>query len=127
MSELAPTASPRPPGVRCDRRAWVRHACSHEVFCQSGAARSGVHWPARVENISAGGLSLVLQHRVQEGMLLAIALQPARRCSFSVLARVVRLTVVSAHPGLRWEVGCEFVRPLDEETLAALFDEFDAS
>lgn len=107
---------------RFDRRAWVRYPCPGDATCQSGPLRSGVYWPARIQNLSAGGLALLVHHRVEEGMLLSVTVQPSVGCSRTLLVRVVRFGVLTAHPGLRWLAGCEFVEPLSDDLLGALLD-----
>jgi hypothetical protein len=116
------TAQEPLPSYRCDRRAWVRYSCDHTVTCQPSTQPSGVYWPARVQNISAGGLALLLHHRVEEGMLLAVTIQPATGCSRTLHVRIARLSVMTAHPGLRWLAGCVFVEPLDDDLLNALLE-----
>lgn len=127
---LDPTHVPTPvsatkgpgPVFRFDRRAWVRYPSPCDPTCQAAPQRSGVYWPARIENLSAGGLALLVYHRVEEGMLLSITVQPSAGCSRTLLVRVVRFSVLTAHPGLRWLAGCEFVEPLSDEMLGALLD-----
>jgi len=111
--------APHAPGHR-DRRAWVRYACHQEVLCQQESRSSAQAWPARVQNVSLGGLALMLHHRLREGMVLSVAVQTPDDCTRVFLVRIVRLEVLTAHPGLRWLAGCEFVEPVTAAELAGL-------
>jgi len=122
MSEqsLLPSEAPAGHTFRCDRRAWVRYACERDASCQRLPQRSGVFYPARVENISASGVCLTLHHRLKEGTLLALTIAGSAGCSQTLVVRIVRLAVLTASPGLSWSAGCEFVQPLDGAKLTAI-------
>ena len=101
-----------------ERRAWVRypsHAKSplHVLECDTELG-----WWARVEDVSQGGMAILLPRRVSPGTVLVIdrpALDghPARALSM----RVVRAL---ANEGGRWNIGCQFSQPLTDEELDAL-------
>jgi hypothetical protein len=103
-----------------ERRASVRYPVREDVTGKSVRDEEGKHWDARVYNLSAGGICLIVNHRVQPGELLQIELatkddKGARR----LLARVVR--VESDSPGSGWwRAGCSFAKRLTDFELLAL-------
>ena len=106
---------------RVERRAWVRHPCQHEASCQPTEARSGVFWAAKVQNLSRGGVAMVLDRRFDIGTVLSMRLQGATPgSSRSVLVRVVHASLLTANPGLRWLVGGAFVEPLSDDEFQEL-------
>jgi hypothetical protein len=78
-----------------------------------------MQWSGKVQNISRGGLCLVIGRRFELGTLLAIDVQgrvgdlPSR----SLLARVVHVAV---SPGGSWMLGCSFTNELTDEELKIL-------
>jgi hypothetical protein len=103
--------------VYAERRAFVRYPCDRETNCHPLSA-SGQEWAGQVENLSRGGIGLVLNRRFELKTLLAIELlsrsgQPARR----VFARVVH---VHRRADGNWLLGCAFANQLAEEDLQAL-------
>jgi len=77
-----------------------------------------VWWPARVRDLSTGGIGLVLRRAVGRGTILELKLQalpeePPR----AFVVRVAHATVQS--PGL-WFLGCTFLDPLPETQFNAL-------
>src|SRR5438270_147101 len=77
-----------------ESRAWVRYPCDSAISFQPLESRKDGTWhPARVTNISAKGMGLVLDLAVQRGTILSVMLEgPAHRFSRPVLVRVVRAT-----------------------------------
>ncbi|HZT83125.1 MAG TPA: PilZ domain-containing protein, partial [Gemmataceae bacterium] len=71
---------------------------------------------AEVIDLSADGLSLSVDRRLEPGRVLAITLQSFPHHCQTPLAYVVRARV---SPG-GWTVGCAFTRPLALEELVAL-------
>jgi len=103
-----------------ERRAWVRSPSNQEVSCHPRTAQSGVFWPAKVHDVSAAGLALVLGHRVDPGTLLDVTLEiDADTRSRTLRVRVIHVALVTAHPGLRWLAGCAFTRAPSELELRA--------
>jgi hypothetical protein len=114
-------ATPGESATKVERRTWVRYPQNRDADCHPAASKSGVHWPARVHDISATGVGLIVHYRFEPGTLLAVDLQSTTGDVVrTVLVRVVHLTVMSAHPGLRWLAGCAFLTQLSEEDLQAL-------
>jgi len=103
-----------------ERRAWVRSPCNRDVCCHPRTARSGIFWPAKVQDVSAHGVGLLLGHRVDPGGLLDLTVETGEDTSSILPVRVVHVTLVTAHPGLRWLAGCAFTRELTEQELQTL-------
>jgi hypothetical protein len=106
----------RPSGP--DARRWVRFPCDVETACYTWDAVPGERRPARILNVSPGGVGLLLPCEFAEGTLLYLDLPgevggPVRK----VLVRVVR---VSDHGHTGWFLGCEFAGRITADELAAL-------
>jgi hypothetical protein len=112
-----------PSGLPADRRAWIRHPLSLGTTCTVDTAVHGgdegqESWPLIVQDVSAGGVGLLLARRFESGTVLSIDFAPtpdAPPRSFAV--RVVR--VRSDGQG-HWAHGCAFPAPLAEHELAML-------
>ena len=108
------------PAAETQCRVSERFTCDVAVSCQPPSAwrGGGREWPARVRNVSADGLCLVLRRRFEPGTGLAIEVPGAEGESPStLLARVVR---VRAGADGCWMLGCAFVSPLGEEEILGL-------
>jgi hypothetical protein len=104
-----------------DQRRWLRFPCNVETVCYTCETAPGERRPARVVNISAGGIGLLLACQFEQGTLLQFELpadlnQPARLS----LVRVVR--VLEQSPGT-WFHGCEFAVQLAEDDLRRLLQQ----
>src|SRR2546426_281781 len=116
----APTAAA--PGRRgaspgLERRAWVRYPCSFEASCHSIASAADVLWSAKVVDISAGGLRLVVSRRFEVGTVLRLEIHSGLQAApWAFLARVIH---ARPQTGGDWALGCAFARELDEEDLRA--------
>jgi len=107
-----------PRGDEC--RVTERFSCDVAAACQPPSAwkSGGRDWPARIRDLSTGGLCLVLGRRFEPGAGLAIEVPAADEGSSStLLARVVH--VRADGPG-SWALGCAFVSPLSDEELQGL-------
>lgn len=101
-----------------DDRRWVRFPCNVETACYAADAAPGEQSPARIVNISAGGMGLLLPCEFGAGTLLRLDLErTAAREAGPLLLRVVRAT---ARPAGDWLLGCEFADPLRDDELYAL-------
>jgi hypothetical protein len=101
-----------------EQRRWVRFPCNVETVCYTCDTTPRERRPARVLNISAGGVGLLVPCLFAQGTLLHFELpagpnQPARIS----LVRVVH--VLEHWPGM-WFHGCEFADQLAEEDLRTL-------
>ena len=100
-----------------DRRAAVRFACSLETACQPVAEAMADSWPARVLDISAGGVALNLYRRFEPRTMLAIRLESAdENVSRSLFLRVVHVT---PEVDGSWRLGCALAGELGDEELRA--------
>ena len=98
-----------------DSRRWVRYPCDVETVCTTCEMLPGERHRARVLNVSAGGVGLLLACQFPTGTLLHFALppvlnQPAR-------SRYVRVARVQPHERGSWFLGCEFVDELAADDL----------
>ncbi len=101
-----------------DQRGWVRFACDVQATYQTVGASSSPPRPAKVLNLSASGVGLVVPAPVENGSLLSVELQPADgEFTRTMLACVVHQT---AQAEGEWALGCNFIRSLSEEDLKAL-------
>ncbi len=109
----------RLPTTAGDDRRWVRFPCNVETACYAADAAPGEQSPARIINISAGGMGLLLPCEFSPGTLLNLDLEgtPAHAAG-PVLLRVVR---AAGRPDGDWFLGCEFAHRLGDEEMAALF------
>jgi hypothetical protein len=119
MSELIVTArAARAQQARgIDRRASVRYSLQvPAAFCHPVAdMMNDACWKAaKVQDISAGGIALVVSRYLAPGTVLAVELDgvPHR-----LLASVVH---TRRGTGKAWFAGCEFLRPLTDAELHAV-------
>lgn len=116
MSEsAAPPLPPRPD----DRRGQDRFDCDLKSSCKPVEyPRSETPWPAKIGDISAKGIRLILYRRFEPGTLLAIDLKEngVRRL---LLARVIR---VAKQTKQRWCLGCVLDTQLQTQELQALIE-----
>jgi hypothetical protein len=106
-----------------ERRVWVRHVCDLPSSCQPVIGGGDKIWSARVQNISRGGVNILVNRRFEPGTILQIDLQNGRaKLDRSILARVIHVTQQKS--GL-WSTGCAFPWELSEEDLHALLSVSD--
>ncbi len=114
------TAEPARATPPIDCRIYERFTSDAPVTCQPPSARGGddLKWEARVRDVSAGGLCLVLRRRFEPGASLAIEMPGTdKEPGSTVFARVVR---VKAEAGGAWALGCKFVSVLGDDELRPL-------
>jgi hypothetical protein len=100
-----------------DRRAEERLLASPEASCSFLSPVVEGFGPAKIKNISAEGIGLLLSRRLEPGTLLAMTLSnPTHGFTKTVLVRVVHVT---AQPGACL-VGGTFNIPLSYQELTAL-------
>jgi c-di-GMP-binding flagellar brake protein YcgR len=108
----------RGPGGPDDQRQWARFRCQAEVVYQ--VVRSpdpGGTTPAKVVNISGGGIALQVVDPLRVGELLSVELRRQGAAVLTALASVVRTTV--ERDGKRI-IGCNFIHELPEAHLVRL-------
>ncbi len=117
--------APAPNATMRERRVWVRYLCNLPTSCHPLLTKDTECWSGRVQNLSRGGLNLVVSRRFEPGTLLQIELQGPRDPEpRTVLARVVHARPCDAN---HWALGCSFPWELGEELLRALLDVSDAT
>jgi hypothetical protein len=117
MSERSPTPSDEPEPSGIERRASTRYPCNLATSCRLVASLPGEPVPARVRNISVGGVSLVLTHPFEPESLVSIELRSMAR---GVVHPVqVRIIYSIEHPSGDWILGASFVDPLGDDELKA--------
>jgi hypothetical protein len=104
--------------VVAERRAWVRYSCGLTASCQPIAFDAEVLWPARIQDLSAGGLALLATRPFELGALLNIEIQLSNKGFLEPnLVHVVNVTA-DRHGG--WRISCAFLHPLTEPQLQSL-------
>lgn len=105
------------PGPLHDRRVWVRYPGPRHADAQVFDTRACSSQFARVVNLSAGGIGLLLDEPVPRQTFLKVEIE--HQGSFHMLvARVVHVTA----QGGGWLHGCEFTRPLSPGELRDLLE-----
>lgn len=101
-----------------DQRSWARFACqARAAFQVVRGGEASATWQAAVLNISASGVALQVPLALHVGDLLSVELRRDDQPVLVTLASVVRVATELAGERL---VGCNFIRELPEETIAAL-------
>lgn len=102
-----------PTGI--ERRVATRYPCSLMTSCRLLAAVRGGASPARVRNISATGISLVIGRNFDPGDLLAIELKHTTRN----VARTLQVRVVYCieHPSGESILGGRFVQTMNSDEM----------
>jgi hypothetical protein len=99
-------------------RAWVRYAPRQETPCQLQTLSDHDRWPARLHNLSTGGVGLHLEEQVEIGRFVLVELISASGLfSRLLLTRVVHL---SEHVGGGYLLGGEFISELPDGELRFL-------
>lgn len=100
-----------------DSRGWSRFSCDTKAIYQRVNGEDPTHYPARVANISVGGVALRVDQPIPLGELLSTELHDSTdRPVVTILACVV-------HVETRAEgriLGCQFIRELGERDVRAL-------
>jgi hypothetical protein len=117
-SEIARTqAQAQGNGRPADRRAFERFPADVEVVCRPLGASRSESWHARLQNISTGGVGLLVERRFEAGTMLAIDLAaPAQGRVRSLMARVMHVEVEEDG---EWRLGVALLRELTPEELRA--------
>jgi hypothetical protein len=117
-TELAALGARKQKPAPEDNRTWVRFRCDVTATCQLIEDPDRKSWPARVVNISANGIGLLVDQPVPTGSLLSLNLEnTAHHSARTILACVVHST---SRPEHEWALGCNFIRELSESDLKAL-------
>lgn len=105
-----------------DQRTWMRFQTKiHAQFQKVGDPASTTH-EAMVLNVSASGVGLQTQERIEPGVLLSVDLldneNAVRQTMLACVVHVSRAEGESA--ASTWALGCNFIRSLSEEDLKGL-------
>jgi PilZ domain len=101
-----------------DRRRLLRFLISQETSCHLIAAVGDTQWPARVVDVSANGICLLLRRRFEPGTRVALELANGLRV-FSCALQMRVVHVSQAGDGA-WVLGGAFDRRLSHAELMAL-------
>lgn len=107
-----------------ERRVWVRYMCNLPTSCQPVMAKDDLCWSGRVQNISRGGVNLIVPRRFEPGTLLQIELPGATEAEpRNILARVVHARTLESGS---WSLGCAFPWLISDEDVTALINASDS-
>jgi len=116
--DLARFGARKQPAEPTDQRKWVRYECRAEANYQVvRSPEPGLLVPAKVRNLSAGGISLQVDEPLHVGDLLSLELLRDGEVLLTTLASVVR---TEQTPEGKRLIGCNFLRELDPAILAQL-------
>ncbi len=116
--ELRPFQAKRVMAPASDGRAWVRFPCAAGVSIQPVTAATPAQFPAKIMNISASGMAVLVYRSFEVGTLLTIQLLDEHEQALLTLqSRVVRVT--PGAPG-EWLLGCTFSGLLSTDLIQAL-------
>ncbi|HLJ93548.1 MAG TPA: PilZ domain-containing protein [Gemmataceae bacterium] len=108
---IPPHQSPTP-----NRRVAVRHSCTLKSLCQTKSARpEDFWWWGKIQDISTGGIALVIRRPFELGTLLVIEPLAGQESFQPLQVRVVR---TSKRDGGGWLLGCEFTSLSDGQSEA---------
>jgi c-di-GMP-binding flagellar brake protein YcgR len=101
-----------------DQRQWKRFPSSVTARFQLVALDDPKLHPAKVLDISASGVALLVEREIENGTLLSVELHNAAgTVERTMLACIVHVTCQASN---EWALGCNFIRSLSEEDLKAL-------
>jgi hypothetical protein len=98
-----------------ERREHPRHPTNIETMCRP--VSDPVELPARIINLSNGGVLVRLGKLLREGTMIRVDLPKVGGSSVAVLACVMHVHQVGR---FEWDVGCNFSLELSEEEIQAL-------
>lgn len=104
----------KPAGTPADRRAHRRHETNIETVCRPVAEEA--EFPARVLDVSLGGIKLRVSCSVREGTMIRVNLPKVGGPHTTMLACVMHVRSVGKD---RWEIGCNFSLELSGEEIQA--------
>jgi len=97
-----------------ERRFWVRHPSNAETKLIPVGEEAQTPLPARVADVSQGGIKLVVSRPFEPGSMLTVILPGEGQSSLTVLACVVHCLPLSE---TEWGLGCSFSAELEEAQL----------
>ncbi len=115
---MADKAGPVRRGKGGERRTAPRFPVNRQASCRVMAADDTAFQPAELQNVSTGGIKVLLPRCYDEGTILTVALTDQDgRSERAFLVRVVR---VSDQADGRCALGCAFLTPPDGHELLTL-------
>src|SRR5262249_4640272 len=101
-----------------ERRVHDRYACEVAGSCRPAAYGEENQWPARISNVSRGGIGLLAKRRFESGTLLRVEITAKTdELPETLWACVVH---VQPYPDNEWLLGCALARQLSEAELQSL-------
>ncbi len=105
---------------KADSRQWPRFTANVTATVQLTNSDDQTHWPAKVLNLSAGGIALSVDREIRNGTLLTADLCAANGHTLdTILVCVVHIT--TGADGTR-QLGCNFIREVAESDLQKLLE-----
>jgi PilZ domain len=102
-----------------DRRAWIRMPKDQQVTCQPmadpGTEEPQTGWMGTVRDISAGGITVILNRHFEPETSLIVDLSPASKAPSQ--PRPARVIHATAQGKGYWIIGCAFASPLSQKEL----------
>ena len=108
--------APKPQGS--EQRKWERYLCPPETCCSVSLAAGGEPAQGQIKNLSAGGISMVVNRKVPLGTTVTVHLGHAGRSYACSLQMGVIYTIEDANGG--FVIGGPFDRELSNEELQKL-------
>ena len=106
------------PARQTERRAWTRYPTQLETFCRQAVGGPEMCWSGIIQNISRGGIRLLMHRRFEPGALLKVDVPlPIEQPAPYLMSRVIYATL---QPNGSWALGCAFMEELDEDYMGAI-------
>jgi hypothetical protein len=116
--ELQAFLADRVSALTPDCRTWVSVLCEVETTLQEGRPGLAPEWPAKILNISPGGVGLLVPNRFAQGARLRVQLPGVSGAAgHGVVVRVVHALELV---GRGWFLGCAFAKRLSDEEMREL-------
>ena len=114
--QTATTAKKRSKHSGPERRSGARYACGLEAVCLVGSSGKVLRTTARIVDISAGGIGLILKERFEEGTQIMVRLLTTA-VTRPLPVKVVHLVEIAPHYYL---LGGAFTTPFSANELHKL-------
>ena len=103
------------PARQTERRAWTRYPTQLETFCRQAVGGPEMCWSGIIQNISRGGIRLLMHRRFEPGAFLKVDVPvPIEHPGPYFISRVIYATL---QPDGTWALGCAFTEELDETSI----------
>jgi hypothetical protein len=115
--ELQEFGGRREPARSEDKRAWTRFPAHGFAEFETVPPTPGGARKAEIANISPNGIGLLLDEKIDPGIILDLLLKTKNGSQFDILACIVYL---GSRPEGGWVAGCHFIRELEESDMKLL-------